>query len=327
MSAVSTRLAALLLSLMAMGCNGTSTAASPPAGAPTAPASTSAPKETRMTQTHRLLEVDDAFFAEDAHARAGAGRDELLEDGFTGVAIDAPFVLDTSARDSLPVLGVFARRAAEPADFMRDAMLVTVDLDGPGFVSVPALQSEKGGDGGSPGGGSGVVAEGFGFDARTRIASLPWGPGRVRIYVVHRAELSNGVVVTLHEGDPVGRLAVPVSVVSESGSTVEAGEQPVALRGPQRATTEPGATALLKGSVRGEGGEAVVHLLAVGDAPSPFAATVRVSLTDGVGTFAVNLLGDNPLPKAPGTWHLYAFSGEHVSGPVTIELTPGATPW
>lgn len=327
MSAMSERLAVALLSVVAFGCNGTSTSASPPPSAPTAPASMSGPKETSMPQMHQLLDADDVFFAEDAHARAGARRDELLEDGFTGVAIDAPFVVDTSTRESLPVLGVFARHGAEAADFTRDAMLVAVDLDGPGFLAVPALQSEKGGDTGSPGGGSGVVAEEFGFDARARMPSLPWAAGRVRMYVVHRASLSNGVVIALQGPEPAAGFPAPLVAVSVSGDAPKAGEEAVVLRGPERATTEPGGTVLLHGSIRGERGEAVVHLLAVGDAPSSFVATVRVPLTDGVGVFSLNLLGDNPLPKAPGTWNVYAFSGEHASGPVTIELTPGETPW
>ncbi len=236
-----------------------------------------------MAQTHRFFSADDELFAADADALAGPRRDALLEDGFTGVAIDAPFSVDVSRRATLPVFGVFARPAAQRADFTQDAMVVIVDRDGPGFASAAALLSEKGDPGDDdPVGGSGVIAESFAFDARARVASLPWGRARLRVYVAHRDMLSDGINVAL-EGEQGGALGPSALLDAATPSGGEAEQAPLVLHGPPRATTEPGGVVMLTGSVRGEGPQQWVHVLALGPAPTPFSASMQVTVRKGLG--------------------------------------------
>ena len=168
------------------------------------------------------------------------------------------------------------------------------------------------------------MAEAFVFDARERLTARPWAAADVLLYVVHQGVLSNGIGVALQGRD--GRAFPPAAKVeSTADADVPSSERPLAVDLPASAPTEPGGEVLIRGRLEaGEAGERWVHLLVLGSNPTPFTAAVLVG---EAGTFSVNLLGENPLPKAPGTWHVYAFSGDHVAGPATIELTPGDKPW
>ena len=320
------RRSAVFLTLGLLSCDSAGPTPSPPPtthSAPDEPPPRAKPQP--MAQAHRFLSSDQEFYADDADALAEPKRDALLEDGFEGLAIDAPFSVDVAKRSTLPVFGVFARPAAQPAQFTDDAMVVVVERHGPGFVVDAALRSDKGEpDDDEPAGGSGTVAEAFVFDARERLTALPWAAADVVLYVVHQGVLSNGIGVALQGRD--GRAFPPAAKVeSTADADVPSGERPLALDLPATAPTEPGGEVLIRGRLEaGEAGERWVHLLVLGSNPTPFTAAVSVG---EAGTFSVNLLGENPLPKAPGTWHVYAFSGDHVAGPATIELTPGDKPW
>lgn len=322
-----TRCAAVFwFSVGLLGCDGAGPTPSPPPtthSAPDEPQPVATPEP--MPQTHRFLSSDEQFFAEDAEALAGPRRDALLENGFLGLAIDAPFSVDVAKRSNLPVVGVFARPASQPARFDDDAMVVAVEVGGPGFVVDAALRSEKGEpDEDAPAGGARTVAQGFFFDARERLTALPWAAADVRLYVVHQSAISNGVGVALR--GMVGRaFPTAVRVESDAAADVPSSASQLSLDLPTKAPTEPGGEVLVRGRLEADDAtERWVHLLALGASPTPSTAAISVGES---GAFSVNLLGDNPLPKAPGTWHVYAFSGEHVAGPVTIELTPGSKPW
>ena len=274
-----------------------------------------------MRPTHRFLAEDHEFYLDDVDERATDRIDELLDDGFLGVAIDVPFEVDTGTHATLPVLGVFARPADQRANFTDNAMVVVMDPAGLGFLVEPALRSEQAEDEEDFSEGTGVVAEPFMFDARECVPGLPWGRGRVRLYVVHQGDVSDGIAVEFSGAD-FGPLSSPELLQSIAGAPAPDPDGSL-LRAPDKATTQPGATVLLSGTVP-EDSSQVVHLLALGPAPSPFSIAVQPAAD---GSFAVNMLGDNALPKAPGTWHLYAFSGDAVHGPVTIELEAGSEPW
>lgn len=288
-------------------------------------------RQTPMVQTHLLLTSDDDFFSAAASPSTGTVRD-LVRGGFRGIAIDAPFSMDSAAHDRLPVVGVFVREGGKDDTFFRNAMLVLVDAEGGGMLVTPAfepLDGDEVDDASPPGPSGGVAVQRFALDVRGVVDGLPWGPASWRIFVAYEGSISNGTTVTLDGEGTLSKLLPPPKIegvppLSEPPAT----ETGVSLSTPApSAATEPGRTVLLEGRVVGRGTSQPVALLGLGPAPTPFVAGLEAAIKNGVGSFAVNVLGDNPLPKAPGTWHFYAFSGAHHAGPVTIELTPGETPW
>lgn len=284
-----------------------------------------------MKQRHRLLDSDAAFFSPGAAPSGTAVRD-LVRGGFRGIAIDAPFWVDTAVQDRLPVMGIFARQGGEGSAFFRRAMAIVVDTQGGGATVVQAFASLDGDEPhpeGAGGPAGGIAVENFSLDLRAIVDGLPWGcVASWRLFIAYEGWISNGITIATTGGGTASSLPRPpaaerISPASPGG--LDGTGLVVSL--PSTATTEPAGRVLIEGRLAGTGAARPVTLVALGAAPTPFVASVDVPLEGGEGSFSVNLLGDNPLPKAPGTWHVYAFAGEHAAGPATIELTPGSKPW
>lgn len=305
-------------------------------------------------QTHAFGLSDAQLMADDVVEATTQARRTMIRDGVRGVRIDAPFVVD-GAESALPAVGFRAAEGVASASFAPNGWWIGVQLDQPGFVAGSTVSAKMAGGGKAPAGGKmagggkmpaggktasggkmagggaptpskGVVSEPFRSNLRDVLPGLSWGDGVVRVYAVHGGDVSNGVTVTATGGSKSAP-PTPSSIAHARGASPNAGA-PIELSGPASAVTEPGGTVTLEGSIQGEGASATVYMFATkGTAAGPFSAQIEVPLDAGSGTFSVNLLGDNPLPKGPGIWHVYAFSGEHVAGPVSIELTAGDKPW
>lgn len=301
----------LVVVLAAVACDSATTQEPSPSEPPAAeapPSPAKPPEESpamtdrtdRKPQTHISGATDAVLAGDDADDALEALLEAMTDDDKTGIRIDAPFVVDDSA-GALPVLGAFVRvPEANEAFENRVAVIAT---QGDSVTVQPALRSPKM-KGGKKRPASDVVrGSNFSFDARARLSSVDFAAA-TRLWVGYGPYLSNGVTVQVG-GDAPG---APDDAAS------------VSLEGPATAATEPGGTVTLSGKAQAS---TKVHVVALGG-PDAFVSSIDA---DGSGAFSVNLLGDNPLPKAPGTWHVYAFSGEHVAGPVTIELTPGSKPW
>ncbi|MEM6291661.1 MAG: hypothetical protein AAGA54_10360 [Myxococcota bacterium] len=208
-------------------------------------------------------------------------------------------------------------------DFEEEGWLVLVGHAGTAGIAAAPAGSPKMRAAAPDGGAFGLqptsVSETFEGDLRERLVDVHWGAGSGWLYAVRGALISNRAPIQIAgEGQLV--LGEVPSVASERTRPADGAEGPLQLRGPSTGVTEPGGEILLEGQTPG-----AVQLFATDSTRSgPFLLQVTPAED---GSFSVNLLGDNPLPKAPGTWHIYAFSGEAAAGPVTIELTPGKTPW
>jgi len=253
----------------------------------------------RKPQTHPSGATDAVLASDDADEALDTLLESMTEAGATGIRIDAPFVVDPGG--GVPVIGAFVR-VPEPGEAFDNGVAVIAVSNG-ALVIEPALRTPKmKGGRGAP---ETDVTRGssFSFDAAARLPSVDFGKG-ARLWVAYGPYLSNGLSVRAG-GDA---LRAPEDGI---GLAVEVSES---------AVTEPGGTVEISGRAPAS---QTVHLVVMGRAdPFHYAAESGAD-----GSFAVNLLGDNPLPKAPGTWHVYAFSGEHAAGPATIELTPGTKPW
>ncbi len=258
------------------------------------------PMPDRKPQTHLSGATDPVLTGDDTDDALDALSETLMDAELPGIRIDAPFVVE-AATGSVPVIGAFVRVPPAGEAFEHRVTVVAVSQDA--IAVAPALRTPKHKGEKSRPAQDVLKGSSFSLDARERLPAAAWDAD-VRLYVVYGEYVSNGVTVRT-TGDPAPAPDEPSRV---------------RLEGPGAGKTAPGGTVLLTGTA--VGGSAV-HLVGMGDADA-FVHTLKAGPD---GTFSVNLLGDNPLPKAPGTWHLYAFSGEHVAGPVTIELTPGDTPW
>lgn len=300
-----TRAPVLLFAVMWLACDPAPTkepapTKPTPAATPAAKTPSADPMPDRKPQTHASGATDEALLGDDADDAAQTLVDSLIDAETHGIRIDAPFVVKTDAT-SVPVVGAFVRIPKAREAFENRVAVIAVSSGA--LEAMPALREPK--QKGDQGGPAQAVLEGssFSFDAQARLPKTAWA-GDVRLYAAYGEHISNGVTVR-HGTDAAPAPAEP---------------SPLQLEGPQTAKTEPGGTVSLSGTaVAGS----KVHVVGMGGA-DPFVHTVDAG-TDG--SFSFNLLGDNPLPKAPGTWHIYAFSGEHMAGPVSIELTPGDKPW
>lgn len=261
------------------------------------------PMTDRKPQLHLSGASDDVLAGDDADDAADTLLESLTDGEQTGIRIDAPFAVETDAK--VPVIGAFVRVPAEGEAFENEVAVIATHGDA--LTVEPALRKPKmkgGMKGGKKSrGGDAIRGSSFAFDARARLSAVDFAAS-ARLWVGFGPYLSNGVSVRAGGDAPTA----PSDSVS------------VTLDGPSSAATEPGASVELSGTAPAS---KPVHVVALGG-PDAFVSTTEAAAD---GTFSVNLLGDNPLPKAPGTWHVYAFSGEHVAGPVTIELTPGSKPW
>ncbi len=304
-----TRVSLVMLAAVWLACDPAATQEPTPADptpAEPTPAAKPSPAETpsaepmpdRKPQTHASGSTDEVLDGDDADDAADDLLDSLTDAQTPGIRIDAPFVVSA---DAVPVIGAFVRFPKAGEAFDNRVCVVAVSKGG--IEVEPALRQPK--DKGGRGGPAQDVLRGssFAFDAQARLPEAAWDTD-VRLYVAYAEHVSNGVTVR-HGGEPAPAPAEP---------------SPLTLVGPATAATEPGGTVSLTGKAPAS---APVHIVGLGG-PDPFVSTLEGTAD---GSFSVNLLGDNPLPKAPGTWHVYAFSGEHVAGPVTIELTPGSKPW
>ena len=302
------KLAVLALALVWSCGDGRSQAPSAPSKSPPEP-SANVRKENPPTmpstpQTHRSARTDAQLLAAGVHEDVVESlMDALTDTNAPGMLIDAPFAVDAGI--DIPVHGALLRTPVHGESVERELSVVVVGLDRELFAATPALRKPKSkanrGEEDDDDEAGGLVGESFGFDLRERIGEQLLGPGVYSVHVVHRGLVSNGIRITV------------------AGAEASQGAR-VSLRGPETGVTEPGGTIPMEGVAQAG---STVHLVGVGRT-DPFHHAVT-SADDG--TFSVNLLGDNPLPKAPGTWHIYAFSGGSVAGPVTIELAPGETPW
>jgi len=253
----------------------------------------------RKPQTHAPGATDAVLAGDDADDAPDALLETLTDAETPGIRIDAPFVVE--ADGSVPVIGAFVRVPKAGEAFVNRVAVLAVSERG--IAVAPALRKPKHkGERNTP---AQDVLRGssFSFDTRERLPQTAWGP-EVRLYVAYGENVSNGG--TVHTaGDAAAAPAEP---------------SPLLLKGPEAAKTEPGGVVSFTGQAPAT---STVHIVGMGDA-DPFVHTVEAAAD---GAFSVNLLGDNPLPKAPGTWHIYALSGEHVPGPISIELTSGAKPW
>lgn len=254
----------------------------------------------RKPQTHISGATDAVLSGDDTDDALEVLLDGLTDADQTGLRIDAPFVVDAGAT-ALPVVGAFVRVPEAGEAFENEVAVIATQGDA--ITVQPALRSPKM-KGGKKRPASDVIrGSNFAFDALARLSSVDFAVP-TRLWVGYGPYLSNGVTVRVGGEAPL----------APGGSTS------VSLEGPSSAPTEPGGTVTLSGTAPAS---TQVHIVALGG-PDAFVSAVEA---DGAGSFSVNLLGDNPLPKAPGTWHVYAFCGEHVAGPVSIELTPGSKPW
>lgn len=339
----------LLVGMLVTACGGSPQPAPGPSSIPDPP-EPSVPSTPSPEPAEHLFGLSDADLLRDDAVRVSTdARRKLIREGARGVRIDAPFRVDVGG-GVVPVVGFRALDVGAKAAFSPGGWWIGVQLDDTGFGAgntVTAKMPAKASGGGkmAAGGGkqvagggkssasaaaptrNGVVSEAFRFNLLAVLPELAWGTGRVRVYGVHGGAVSNGVTISATGG---GKKTPPSPglLAYEVGAEPVDGGAALELGGPPQATTEPGGEVRLQGTVRGVGDHATVFFFATkGTAAGPFTSRLDVPLEGGVGSFSLNLLGDNPLPKAPGTWHLYAFSGEDVAGPVTIELTAGETPW
>lgn len=257
------------------------------------------PMPDRKPQIHTSGATDAVLAGDDADDALDALLEGLTDAETPGIRIDAPFVV--KAEGAVPVIGAFVRVPKAGEAFVNRVAVLAVSERA--IAVAPALRKPKHKGEKSAPAQDVLKGSSFSFDARERLPQTA-GDTEVRLYVAYGEHVSNGVTVRA-EGD-----AAPAPVEPS----------PLVLAGPEAAKTEPGGTVSFTGKASAT---SKVHILGMGDA-DPFVHTVEAGAD---GAFSVNLLGDNPLPKAPGTWHIYALSGEHVSGPITIELSPGDTPW
>lgn len=303
------RAAVVLLATVWLACDpaptkgpASSEPAPKPASTSVAADSNPAPMPDSKPQIHLSGVTDDVLAGGDTEDARDALLESLTDTETAGIRIDAPFVVRADA-GVVPVLGAFVR-FPERGEAFENRVAVVALTEG-GITVKPALRTPKNRGGGKGKGSDPEVLRGssFSFDARERLAPMTWSDD-VRVYVAYANYLSNGITVR-----PRGEAAPAPTLPS-----------PLTLEGPKTSKTEPGGTASLLGKTAPA---SAVHLVGLG-AAGPFVHTTQAG---DDGSFSVNLLGDNPLPKAPGIWHIYAFSGEHAAGPVTIELTPGDKPW
>lgn len=304
------RTTAVLLATIWLACDPAPTkepAISEPAPKPASAAAAAAdpnpaPMPDSKPQTHLSGATDDVLAGGDTEDAADALLESLTDAETAGIRIDAPFVVRAEA-GAVPVVGAFVRFPERGEAFENRVAVVAVTEEG--ITVKPALRTAKTKGGGKGKGADTAVLRGssFSFDAQERLAPTAWSDD-VRLYVAYANYLSNGVTVR------------------QGGDAAPAPSSPsqLTLEGPENSKTEPGGTASFFGRAAPA---SAVHLVGLGVA-GPFVHTTQAG---DDGSFSVNLLGDNPLPKAPGTWHIYAFSGEHAAGPATIELTPGDKPW
>jgi hypothetical protein len=244
--------------------------------------------------------LTDADLGKPSKKTKFAALQSVQELGEPAARLDMPFAARSG--DSLLAIGAVARVPKQGQSLDAEAVAVGLSLPS-GTVSVaPALRQSKSPTPDTGQDGDALQVSTFQFDVGERLFSGSAPEGHHRIYVIYRELISNGVTVEVGQAEKLS--GVPA----------------LTLSGPATATTEPGGVVTLEGVL---GGSGQVHLIATGDADAQ-----HISVTPAEdGSYSINLLGDNPLPKAPGTWHVYALSGEAVAGPVTIELTPGETPW
>ena len=272
-------------------------AATPAAPEPAAPPSK--PMTTAKPQVHPSGATDAVLLGDDADEALEALMDLEHDGDGPALVIDAPFVVPTS-EPAVPVVGSFSRVPVAGEAF--ETWVTVVALSSKGISFAPALRSPKMRQkGDAVAGGGPRKASSFHFDARERLADVPWTEGEVRLHVVYGAALSVG-------GDAAAANPAEPSPLQLSGPTTVS------------AATEPGGEVTVQGLAAPS---ATVHVMGLGYADA-FVHTVQA---DAKGAFSVNLLGDNPLPKAPGSWHVYAFSGQDAAGPISVELTPGSKPW
>ncbi|MBV1858260.1 MAG: hypothetical protein KUG77_07600 [Nannocystaceae bacterium] len=270
------------------------------AATPVADTPSAEPMPERKPQSHISGATDTVLASDDPGDALDALMDALMDAETPGIRIDAPFVAARDA-EAVPVVGAFVRVPKAREAFDNRVVVLAVSkgrLEAHPALRVPKMKGGKGGPGQDV-----LKGSAFHFDAQARLPKTAWDED-VRLYVAYTEHISNGVTVR-HGAD------APLAPAEPS---------PLQLQGPASAKTEPGGTVSLTGK---SSASSTVHIVGLGGA-DPFVHTLEAGAD---GSFAVNLLGDNPLPKAPGTWHVYAFSGEHVAGPVSIELTPGETPW
>lgn len=145
----------------------------------------------------------EAFWADDAadgalRRRTQAAVLERADDGFEGLLLEAPDVVDLARRDDLPLFGWHVRRLRDDPflDLERDGLLVAVDLEtdavrsGPAFPSadsrIPETPPPPAADPGE-----GLTLTTFSGDARAALG-LPDRPARYRLHLLLRDRRSNG---------------------------------------------------------------------------------------------------------------------------------------
>ncbi len=334
--------------LVVLGCSDTKTVdpqtpAATPDGAVDTAESEPAPETPMPSEAapriHALGIDDAAFFDGTASKAMAAARKDLRKAGAAALRIDAPFAIDPGQRSTLPVLGVFARNEGEHGDLEQSSVVVAVDLTNNGFYAAPALRSPKlsGKGGGSKAGApegaaqAAFVASSFDFDVFERLPGLPKAGATHKIYVAQQGLLSNGTACALSGSAASGAPTLPAELGADVQKHSDSPDAPpaggVTLELPAEATSEPGASVMLRGAVRATGQSARVFLMATSDkASGPFSFVVDVPLRDGVGYFNVDIIAEEGPPKRPAQWHWYAFMGESSAGPASVRLNPGK-PW
>jgi hypothetical protein len=282
--------------------------------APIAQAAASGPTDQKRGP---LLLADDEFWA-DLERTRDAVVAELAKSDVHGILLDAPKRVVLAGRDTLPVAGYFVRSLEDDRllDQERQMVVVAVNQRSGQLLSGMALQSGKlpapqAAPPRNPG--KGTTLNMFSFDLR-RTLQLPWTPGAYRVTVLLGRFISNTVVVEL-----AGEGSAAVAAAASAATHIE-----LVRAGKGNSGCKVSGRLVLDSPTPAAEVPANIVLLVTGlRTPGPWTVPQATARTDDeklAATFGIDLTRSPELPRAPGSYFVYAFSSWGAAGPVQCRL-------
>jgi len=307
-------------------------------GACQAPAAETRKEASKMQTTQQIIErlgqIDDATLV-------GADEPQLLQQAYRtlvfteweGLVLRAPAAVDLGRDPGLPILAAWSHGANREREVVLgdNAVVVVNRVDGkgrwvtplfpPSIVKIPTPDPEPvptpPADAATPAGSMGVKR----LDLKSE-GGIPWQAGRYAVRVISFDWVSNTVpiVLTGPAASPEPRAPGPGELSVELGplaSPVARGG-PIPLRGSVRVLAGP--AALVNGFLvlvrHGILSPTVLELEIPIHAP---AGTPPGAPVDAHFEYDLNSSAGGPLPAS--RWQIYAIVGEHIAGPVALNVT------
>jgi hypothetical protein len=260
---------------------------------------------------------DDEFWGDSERTR-GAVVAQIAKSDFHGILLDAPKRVPLAGRDTLPVVGYFVRSLEDDRvlDQERQMVVVAVHQQTGQVVSGLALQPGKlpapqATPSRNPG--KGTKLDMFTFDLR-RTLPLSWATGSYRLTVVLGRFISNSVVVEL-----AGERGISTPASAGGSTHIE-----LVRMGTGNSGCKLSGQLVIEAPRPPAAGLAKVVLLVTGlQNPGPWTVAQDVTSTGNdqpAGTFGGDLMRSAEMPRAPGSYFVYAFSSWGAAGPVQCRV-------